>query len=277
MRLAPRFRLSPVEPVRPLAEVGAAAAIWLAVFFPYAAGRPVGIEEPVAATIATAIWLVTLGHAFAVVPASPGLALPAALGTSSGLGHGCRRQSAASRPGPRHGAAARSRRGCVRLGRSLGVVRPQDVRGPPARARDRPWSAHRQRDEGVESPCAKGFLLVSSIELEEPPEPEPDRCLTTLEALSELVAAHRPDLVVLADEHACTVAIDRLLDAAGTSAASWTRRGFRTRLRTRTARIRLAGLVHGLVHLRLPVYALVARVRLVAAAIVCVLVLPLVP
>jgi exopolysaccharide biosynthesis polyprenyl glycosylphosphotransferase len=279
MRLAPR-RQSPVEPVRPLAKAGAAAAIWLAVFFPYAAGRPVGIEEFVAATIATAIWLVTLGHAFAAVPASLGLALPAALGTASGLV-----AVAALNPQlPGQGLDTE-----LLLVLAVGVF----VSAVVWEWFVRKTSAGRQRvlvigrgplidsvTKELESPCARAFLLVASIELEEPSEPEPERCLTTLGALGELIAAHRPNLVVLADEHACTVAIDRLLDAAGTECRVVDTAGFYEHVFGRVPLEHVSpAWFMGLVHLRLPVYARWWKraFDLVVAAIVGVLVLPLVP
>jgi exopolysaccharide biosynthesis polyprenyl glycosylphosphotransferase len=274
-------RLSAVEPVRPLARVGGAAAIWLAVFFLYAAGRPVGIEEVVATTIATAIWLVTLGHAFSAVPATLGLALPAAMGSGTGL-------VAVAALNPQLPGQGLDTELLLALG--VGVF----VSAVIWEWFVRKTSAGRRRvlvigrgpliksvAKELERPCGKGFLLVGSIELEgpEPSERESANCLSTLEALGELIALHRPDLVVLADEQACTAAIDRLLDAAGTQCRVVDTAGFFEHVFGRVPLEHVSpAWFMGLVQLRLPVYARWWKrtFDLVVAAILLVLMLPLV-
>jgi exopolysaccharide biosynthesis polyprenyl glycosylphosphotransferase len=273
-------RLAAVEPVRPLARVGAAAVIWLAVYVPYAAGRPVGVEEHVAITIATAIWLVTLGHAFAAVPASLGVSLPAALGSATGL-------VGVAALNPQLPGQGLDTELLLALGAGVfvsAVIWEWFVRKTSAGRRRVLVIGRRALIDGVakelESPCARGFLLVGSIELEEPSEPEAVACLDTLEALGELIALQRPDLVVLADDHACTVALDRLLDAAGTECRVVDIAGFFEHVFGRVPLEHVSpAWFMGLVHIRLPVYARWWKrtFDLVAAVILLVLVLPLVP
>jgi exopolysaccharide biosynthesis polyprenyl glycosylphosphotransferase len=190
-----------------IAATGRVVVIWVAVAMIASAHRPLDADGLLGVSVAAAIWIVTLRAASAKAPYVLGRGVPAAIGSTTGLV--C---VAAVNP---YVAGLQLSLGAL-LGIWVGIFlssaawegvlertakRRVLVVGTSAIA-DLEAAARRSRRVSFEMVPAVGVLDGTHS----PTEP-----LNALD-LAPIVAAQHPDLIVLADEHSCSQALERLLD-----------------------------------------------------------------
>ena len=190
---------------RVIAACGRAVVVWLAVGVISAAEHPLQADGLVAVTAAAAIWLISLRTASAGAPFALGPWVPAGIGAVTGLV--CVAAFNAYAPGPALSLTALA-------GIALGVFLSSGTwdavleRTAPRRVlvigtdavADVAAAAKRHPRLPFEILGAAGAAPAATA-------PE-----SHLEALSDVVAAQEPDVIVLSDERSCSEALERLLD-----------------------------------------------------------------
>jgi exopolysaccharide biosynthesis polyprenyl glycosylphosphotransferase len=266
--------------VRLVARVGAALAVWLAVFVPYTSQRPVTGASLAAITVAAAIWTAAIRSAHATAHAAVGAGVSTAVGTFAGL-------IAVGAIDPWFPGL--QLRPAALVGMAAGVW---------ASAATWEWfvrqtSAGRRRvlvvgtDEmaallagEAKRASALRFRVVGRIEADGCASSGDVSCLGGLAQLSEIVEVHRPDIVVLTDERTYAQVVDRLLDIAGAGVRVVGLAGF---FEYAFGRVPLAHVTSawfmGILHLRQPLHARWSKrvFDLAAASAALLFVLPLLP
>jgi exopolysaccharide biosynthesis polyprenyl glycosylphosphotransferase len=190
-----------------IAATGRIVVVWMAVAMIASAHRPLDADGLLGVSVAAAIWIVALRVAFAGAPYVLGAGVPAAIGATTGLV--CVAAVNPYLPGLQ-----------LSLGAQLGMwagtflssaaweaavertaKRRVLVVGTSAVA-DLEAAARRAGRASFELVAAQD-VLDGADRREDPPDPID---------LAPIVEAQRPDLIVLADEHACSQAVERLLD-----------------------------------------------------------------
>jgi exopolysaccharide biosynthesis polyprenyl glycosylphosphotransferase len=204
------------EATRLIAHAGRMAVVWLSVLIPYASQRPLTLAGILTISVVAAIWVAALNRSFAAGYRTVGVALPAALGSCTGL------VAVAALdpwlPGLQLGP-------WVLLAIAVGVLTFAGIWEWCVRQ----TSVFRRRvlfvgtTELAETLAqelgpadASPFELVGRIEDGEFSSAGDRHCVGGLTELATIVDAQRPDLVVLADERTYAAAVDRLLDAGST-------------------------------------------------------------
>jgi lipopolysaccharide/colanic/teichoic acid biosynthesis glycosyltransferase len=190
-----------------IAATGRVVVIWLAIAMIASAHRPLDADDLVGVSIAAAIWIVAVRAASAGAPYVLGAGVPAGIGSTTGLN--CVAAVNPYLPGLQFSLSAQ-------LGMWVGIFfssvvwegvlertakRRVLVVGTSAVA-DLEAAARRARRLSFEMVPA-GEPLDGTDTPEEPLDPFD---------LAPIVAAHQPDLIVLADEQSCSQAMERLLD-----------------------------------------------------------------
>jgi exopolysaccharide biosynthesis polyprenyl glycosylphosphotransferase len=266
--------------IRLVARAGGLLAVWLAIFVPYLAQRPLTWAGLASITIAAAMWSAAIRSAQSSIPAPLGTSLATAVGTFTGV-----IPLAAVNPW----LPGLQLPPLALLGMAVGVW---------ASAATWAWfvcqtSAGRRRvlfvgtdDVAVDllrqGGCADAarFRLVGRIQNDQPATSGEVPCLGGLDALAEVVKAQRPDLVVLSDERTYANVVDRLLDVAGAGVRVVGLAGF---FEHAFGRVPLANLTPawfmGILHLRQPLHARWSKraFDLLGAAAGLLLVLPILP
>jgi len=191
---------------RLIAAAGRYALIWLSVAVIGAADQPLDAGGLVAVSLTAALWLGTLRAAFAGVPYALGPGVPALIGTMTGLvgvaavnGHV---------PGLELSLPAL-------LGAAFGVLVSTTVWECVL---ERTLSRRRVLVIGstdvaeVAMAAQRGRRMAFEVLGDAESEAAPSR--PALDALADLVAVQRPDLILLADDQSSSAALDRLLDIA---------------------------------------------------------------
>jgi exopolysaccharide biosynthesis polyprenyl glycosylphosphotransferase len=190
-------------PARPssrlIATGGRYVLIWLSLAVIAAAGHPLDADGIVAVSVAAVLWLGTLRAAFAGVPYALGPGVPTLIGTATGFVGVAAVNGVV--PGLQLSLPAL-------LGAALGVLVSITV-----------WECVLERTLSRRRVLVIGSTDVAEVAVaarrgrrmafEVLGESTP-----ALDALTEVVTAQRPDLIVLADERSSAAALDRLLDIA---------------------------------------------------------------
>jgi lipopolysaccharide/colanic/teichoic acid biosynthesis glycosyltransferase len=190
-----------------IAATGRAVVVWVAVAMIASAQRPLGAAGLLGVSVAAAVWIVTLRAASAAAPYVLGRGVPAAIGSSTGLV--CVAALNPYVPGLQ-----------LSLGALLGIwvgifcssAAWEGVLERTAKRRVLVVGSSAVADlEAAARRCRRvTFEMFPAGEIldgrESPTEP-----LNALD-LAPIVAAQRPDLIVLADEHTNSEALELLLD-----------------------------------------------------------------
>ena len=265
---------------RLIARAGGVFAVWLALFVPYLAQRPLTWAGLASITVAASLWSAAIRSAQSSIPAPLGTSLATAVGTFTGV-----IPLAAVNPW------------LPGLQLPLFALLAMAV-GVWASAATWAWfvcqtSAGRRRvlfvgtddvaaDILRQDGCADAarFRLVGRIDEDQPSISGEVPCLGGLDALAEVVEAQRPDIVVLSDERTYANVVDRLLDVAGAGVRVVGLAGF---FEYAFGRVPLAKLTPawfmGILHLRQPLHARWSKraFDLLAASAGLLLVLPILP
>ena len=191
-----------------IAHCGRAIVVWLAVAMIAAGDRPLDSHGLLGVSVAAAIWLVALRTASAASPYVLGPWVPAAIGSTTGLV--CVMALNPYLPGLQLSVAAQ-------LGMWAGVLLSSAV-----------WETALERTAKrrvlvvgttVLADIATAAARAGRMPFEIVPaagqlaaDPESQNGSLTPNDLAPIVAAQRPDLIVLTDEHSCSQALERLLD-----------------------------------------------------------------
>jgi hypothetical protein len=212
-----------------VAEAGRALTIWIPVFLltaPHAPNIPALLFT---AAIVTTIWFVTLRSAFGAVPFILGSAVPAFVGTLTGLVVVSAGNFWVPIPGTRLTVSTLSLMAVSVFAlstlweaawrRQFAAKRRVLVVGTSSWAKDLSDSAEHARDVP--------FQVVGIVDDAAVREPDPGvPVLGKIADLSEIVEAQRPDLIVLTEGNGAGRALESLLDVASSgfkAAATWTR------------------------------------------------------
>jgi exopolysaccharide biosynthesis polyprenyl glycosylphosphotransferase len=209
-------RLSRID-VRWVAEVGRAATIWLPVFLLTTGEAPNAPALVLTAVIVTAIWFATLRSAFGAVPFTLGPAVPACVGTLTGLVVVSAGNFWVPIPGTRLNLSTLAlmavsvfalsalweavwRRQIAAKRRVLVVGTSswaEDIAETAEHAHDVPFRVLGIVDDGPQNGADGGVPVLGGVA-----------------DLTEIVEAQRPDLIVLADGNGSGRALESLLDVA---------------------------------------------------------------
>ncbi len=193
---------------RPLiATTGRVVVVWLAVVMIAGAYRPMDAAGLMGVSVAAAIWLVGLHAASAGAPYVLGRWVPAAIGSTTGLV--CVAALNPYLPGLHLPLSAQ-------LGMWVGIFLSSATweavleRTAKRRVLVVGVSAVADLEAAVQRGRRAPFEIVPADELLERADGAAEPLLPM--DLAPVVAAQRPDLIVLADEHSCSQALERLLD-----------------------------------------------------------------
>jgi exopolysaccharide biosynthesis polyprenyl glycosylphosphotransferase len=191
-----------------IADSGRVIVVWLAVAMIAAGHRPLDAYALIGVSVAAAIWLVALRTASAAAPLVLGRWVPAAIGSTTGLV--CVAALNPYLPGLRLSLVAL-------LGLWVGILLSSAIWETVLErtAKRRVLVVGTSAVAGIASAAARCRRVPFEI-LSAPGElgrgsASMDGSLTPTD-LAPIVAAQRPDLIVLTDEHSCSEALERLLD-----------------------------------------------------------------
>jgi lipopolysaccharide/colanic/teichoic acid biosynthesis glycosyltransferase len=185
-----------------IADSGRVIVVWLGVAVIAAADRPLDAAGLIGVSVAAAIWFVALRTASAGAPYVLGRWVPAAIGSTTGLV--CVAALNPYLPGLQLSLGAQ-------LGLWAGIFLSSAVWETVLErtAKRRVLVVGTSAVAGIASAAARGrripFEILSA-------QGELASGSITPTDLAPIVAAQRPDLIVLTDEHSCSQALERLLD-----------------------------------------------------------------
>jgi exopolysaccharide biosynthesis polyprenyl glycosylphosphotransferase len=190
-----------------IAASGRATVVWLAVAMIATAHEPMDADGLLGVSLAAAIWLVALRAAAARAPYALGSTTPAAIGSTAGL-------VGVAALNPYMPGMQFSLSSLLAMAAGIFVTSAiwEDVLDRTAKRRVLVVGSGAVADL-QEAALRSGHLSFDMVAAEPDPDPQ-DGSSSPLNPLdlAPIVEAHRPDLIVLADEHSCSDAVERLLD-----------------------------------------------------------------
>jgi exopolysaccharide biosynthesis polyprenyl glycosylphosphotransferase len=192
---------------RAIAATGRAIVVWLAVAMIATAHHPMEANGLFGVSLAAAIWLVALRAAAARAPYVLGPAAPAAIGSAAGL-------VGVAALNPYVPGMQFSLAGLLAMAAGIFVTSAiwEEVLDRTAKRRVLVVGSGAVADL-QEAACRSRHFSFDMVAAEpDPDEPGDSSSLVNPVDLAPIVEAHHPDLIVLADEHSSSQAVERLLD-----------------------------------------------------------------